>query len=246
MKMREPREPREPRQPRDPYAPLKEGAWREVAQIDERLDRGDIDEQDWFDAMSALVTPAYLAAQTPWQGSGKSGTARDWTYSRSLVADAIDRAGSFLDVGCANGYLLETLPAWTRHELDVYGLDISAKLAALARHRLPELAQHINVGNALSWQSGQRFAYVRMNLDYVPAHRRRQLFENLLAQADRVIVGVFNEQLEERPTEQLVRSWGYAIAGRSERLNLRKPQMDYRVLWVDSDLRASPISEEGS
>lgn len=118
-------------------------AWREVADLDDRLDRGEIDDQTWFDAICELVTPAYLAAQTPWSGSGKSGTAKDWGSSRSHIAHSIDRPGSFLDVGCANGYMLECL-------------------------------------------------------------------------------------------------------GRSERANLRKPQIDYRVLWVDNERRTSPISEEGS
>ncbi len=103
----------------------------------------------------------------------------------------------------------------------------------------------MDVGNALTWQSGRRFDYARTNLDYVPPLRRRQLVENVLAQADRVIIGVFNEQLDERPTEVLVQSWGYRIAGRSERANLHKPQIDYRVLWVDGDRRQSPIGEEG-
>jgi len=49
-----------------------------------------------------------------------------------------------------------------------------------------------------------------------------------------------------RDTEDLVRSWGYRIAGRSERANLRKPEIDYRVFWVDSEDRPSPISEERS
>ncbi len=231
---------------RDPYAPLKERAWREVADIDAQLERGEIDEQQWFDAMARMVTEPYLDAQTPWAGSGKSGTSNDWEYSRSHVAHAIDRPGSFLDVGCANGYMLECLPRWSSHALDLYGLDISAALVARARQRVPDVADHLAVGNALFWQSGRRFDYVRTNLDYAPANRRRNLFENLLAQADRVIVGVFNEQLESRPTEDMVRSWGYEIAGRSERLNLRKPQIDYRVMWVDSDRRPSPISEEGS
>jgi len=231
---------------RDPYAPLKEAAWREVADLDGRLERGEIDEQAWFDAMSALVTPAYLAAQTPWAGSGTSGTAKDWEYSRSVVAHAIDRPGSFLDVGCANGYMLECLPRWTTYALELYGLDISPALLARAKQRMPQMAQNLFVGIVLIWQSGQRFDYARTNIDYVPAHRRRELLENLLAQADRVIVGVFNEEIEARPTEELVQSWGYRICGRSERANLRKPQIDYRVLWVDSERRISPISEEGS
>lgn len=224
---------------RDPYAPLKERAWREVAHFDELLERGEISEAEWFAAMSEMVTQPYLDADdaTPWLGSGKSGTSADWEYSRSHIAHALDRPGTFLDVGCANGYMLECLPRWTNHQLELYGLDISPRLVDAARQRLPGSAGHITVGNALTWQSGVRFDFARTNLDYVPAHRQHELVENLLAQTGRLIIGVFNEQLDERPTEQTIRSWGFAIAGRSERLNLRKPQVDYRVLWIDSEER---------
>ena len=142
--------------------------------------------------------------------------------------------------------MLERLPRWTTYALDRYGVDISPALVARARQRLPDLAGHLSVGNALTWQSERRFDYIRTNLDYAPSNRTRALFENLLAQTDRLIVGVFNEQSGERPTEQMVASWGYRVAGRSERLNVRKPEVDYRVFWVDSERRPSPLSEEGS
>jgi hypothetical protein len=222
---------------RDPYAPLKERAWREVADVDDRLERGEIDEQQWFDAMSELVTEPYLAAETPWQGSGKSGTSEDWEYSRSHISHAIDHGGTFLDVGCANAYLMECLPRWTPHQIEPFGLDISPQLVARARSRLPDWSARFYVGNALTWQSPERFDYVRTNLDYAPAQRRRQLFENLLAQTDRLIVGVFNEHFDERQTQRLVEGWGYRIAGRSERANRHKPEMDYCVFWVDSEER---------
>jgi hypothetical protein len=85
----------------DPFAPLKDSAWREIEAIDERLARGEIDEGQWHREIEALAVPAYLEAKTPWQQSGKSGSAADWEWSRSLIADAIDRDGTFLDIGCA-------------------------------------------------------------------------------------------------------------------------------------------------
>ena len=42
----------------DPFAPLKEGAWREVQDIDRRLASGEIDEEQWHREMAALVVPA--------------------------------------------------------------------------------------------------------------------------------------------------------------------------------------------
>ncbi len=223
--------------PADPYGPLKDNAWRETAEIDGRLDRGEIDEATWHAEMARLVVPAYLAAETPWQGSGKQGSADDWEYARSHIAHAIDRAGSFLDVGCANGYLLECLPRWTPHAVDRYGLDIAPELVELAQGRLPDLGDHLSVGNALDWQPRRRFTYVRTGLDYVPRHRRRELVERLLRYCDRLVIGVFNEETDARPTETLLRAWGFRVAGRSERANPKKPGMDYRVLWIDRAAR---------
>ncbi len=222
----------------DPYAPLKERAWREVAEIDARLERGELDEEGWHAEMERLVVPAYLRADTPWGGSGRSGTAEDWEYSweysRSHIAHAIDRDGSFLDVGCANGYLVECLPRWTAHAIDPYGLDIAPELVELAGRRLPAWAGRFFVGNALHWKPPQRFTFVRTGLEYVPRHRRRRLVEHLLSFCDRLIVGVFNEEVEARPTEEEIVSWGYRVAGRSERAHRTKPAIDYRVLWIDS------------
>lgn len=217
----------------DPYASLKDVAWREIAEIDARLEHGEIDEDVWHAEMAALIVPAYLAATTPWEGSGKQGSAEDWEHARSHVADAIDHDGSFLDIGCANGYLLECLPRWTAHAIDRYGLDIAPELVALARERLPELAERLFVGNALQWEPPHRFTYFRTGLEYVPRHRRRELVGRLLERCDRLIVGVFNEEGNGRPTEELLRSWGHSIAGRSDRPNRGKPGTEYRVLWID-------------
>ena len=178
--------------------------------------------------------PAYLAARTPWEQSGKSGTAEDWEYARSHVAHAVDRDGAFLDVGCASGYLMECLPRWTTFAVEPYGLDIAPELAALARRRLPHWADRIWAGNALTWEPPRRFRYVRTGLEYVPPRRRRELVERLLARCERLVIGVFNEHESERTTEELVRSWGLRIAGRSERAHRRKPGMEYRVLWLDA------------
>jgi SAM-dependent methyltransferase len=218
----------------DPYAHLKEGKWREAADIDARLARKEIDEEQWHREWQELVVPAYLAAETPWEQSGKSGTAADWEWSRSHVAFAIDRDGSFLDVGCASGYLMECLPRWTGFAVEPYGLEIAPELAALARARLPNWAERIYVGNALSWNAPQRFTYVRSGLEYAPSSRQRELVERLLGSCERLIVGVFNEHESERTTEALLGSWGVAIAGRSVRPNRHKPGMEYRVLWIDA------------
>ena len=215
-------------------------AWREIAAIDERLDRGEIDEKQWYAEMAALVVPAYLAADTPWGQSGKSGDAARWMHARRPIVAAIDRSGAFLDVGCASGYLMESVAAWAAEDgvaIEPHGLDIAPELAELARRRLPHWADRVWTGNALSWRPPRRFDFVRTGLEYVPARRRRELVEHLLGDVceptGRLIIGVFNEERRTRATEELVESWGFAISGRVEAPR-REAGTVYRVLWIDA------------
>jgi SAM-dependent methyltransferase len=209
----------------------KERGWREVAAIDAAYAAGELGDAGWHDAMAALVVPAYLAAGTPEGGSGSSRDAAGWEYARSLIAAAVEPGQSFLDVGCANGRLMESLAAWAG--VEPYGLEISRELAELARRRLPHWADRIWVGNASGWTPPRRFDVVRTGVDYVPKPRRRALVEHLLGYCDRLVVGVHNEERDTRRLEEEVAGWGFAIAGRSERPHPH-PQLAYRAFWVDA------------
>jgi SAM-dependent methyltransferase len=217
-----------------------ERGWRELAVIDEALERGEIDEDGWHEAVARIVVPAYLAGETPWQQSGKSGDLAGWEKGRRPVMAAVDRDGTFLDVGCANGFLMESVRTWggeRGHDLEPYGLEIMPELAELARRRLPQWADRVFVGNARDWIPPRRFDYVRTGLDYVPPTRRCELVEHLLGHAvapgGRLIVGVFNEEKGVRRTEELLSSWGFEIAGRFEAEH-RDPRVVYRAVWVDA------------
>ncbi|HLI05470.1 MAG TPA: class I SAM-dependent methyltransferase [Ktedonobacteraceae bacterium] len=140
---------------------------------------------DWYEDYRRWVEKAYLAAETAWQQSGKSGNFEEWTRLRIPICECIERSGTFLDVGCANGFLLECLLAWTRLkgiEITPYGLDMSARLVELARERLPQFPDHLFVGNALDWQPPVRFDYVRTSIEYVPLNMRRDFLHRLLGE----------------------------------------------------------------
>lgn len=143
------------------------------------------DLQSWFADVKQALETAYIAASTPWQQSGKNGTFEDWIRLRIANIAPVQRSGTYLDIGCANGYLLECLVAWARLkgiEITPYGLDYSASLTALAQHRLQSYASNIYVGNAWNWIPPQRFDYVRTELDYVPRNYRKQFVERLLTE----------------------------------------------------------------
>lgn len=231
--------------PELPIELAKNRGWPLLERLNRALEAGAIDEAAWYDEINAVVVPAYLAGGNPAAQSGSSGDIADWAYKRGLIAEAVDRGGSFLDVGCASGYLMETLAGWCRergHAIEPYGLDIAPELAELARRRLPRWADRIFVGNAIDWVPPRRFDFVRTGLEYVPPARQRDLIERLLgdvvAPGGRLIIGVYNEERDAtRPgpaEEERVASWGWRIAGRAERPHLRDERLVYRVLWIDA------------
>jgi SAM-dependent methyltransferase len=227
-----------------PIELAKNQAWPLLERLNRALETGEINEAEWYREINAVVVPAYLAGDGPAAQSGSASGVAGWAHRRGLIADAVDRDGSFLDVGCASGYLMETLVGWCRergHSVEPYGLDIAPELAELARRRLPSWADRIFVGNAIDWLPPRRFDFVRTGLEYVPPPRQRDLVERLLrdlvAPGGRLIIGVYSEERDATrlgPAEEdRVASWGWRIAGRAERAHRRDNRLVYRVFWID-------------
>ena len=137
----------------------------------------------WFLTVKKTLEDAYLAHKEPWRQSGMSGPMERWTTLRKPVTDCVDRSGSFLDIGCANGFLLECCIRWTAERnirIEPYGLDISEKLIELAKQRLPQYRDNFFTGNAFTWLPPMRFDFVRTELVYVPAELEKQYISFLL------------------------------------------------------------------
>jgi trans-aconitate methyltransferase len=117
---------------------------------------------------------------------------------RRPIAAAIDRDGDLLDVGCANGHLLECLVDWTGddgHRIVPYGLDVSAALVARARERLTRWSNHLFVGDVRTWSPPRRFDFVRSVLVYVSEAEQPALVARLLTE------------------HALLGRWGHSVVG---------------------------------
>ena len=137
----------------------------------------------YYDGLRNLLEGPYLSGTDVRAQSGFSGDEARWERARRIITAAVDRDGSFLDVGCANGLLMESIEAWCAEEgFDVatHGLDLSAALCGLARQRLPAHASRIHVGNAMTWDPPQRYDFLRTELGYVPPGRERAYVDRLL------------------------------------------------------------------
>lgn len=157
---------------------------------------GTIDDAEWQHRVTDALARAYLRDGDPRWQSGFDGDPALWREARELILQAVPRDGSLLDVGCANGHLMECLAAWASErgrELSLYGLELNPALANVARDRLPSLADRIFTGNVSDWVPPHAFTYVRTGLEYVPAGREPQLvvriFGQMIEDDGRVIVG---------------------------------------------------------
>ncbi|MGH7714291.1 MAG: class I SAM-dependent methyltransferase [Gemmatimonadaceae bacterium] len=155
-----------------------------------------INEASWQHRVTAALAAAYLQDDDPRWQSGFDGDSGLWREARELILDVVDRDGSFLDVGCATGHLIECLAAWSRargRHLLLYGLELNRDLLLAAQRRLPDMADRIFEGNAVDWAPSHGFTFVRTGLEYVPPSRESflvtRLLRDLVEPGGRLIIG---------------------------------------------------------
>jgi SAM-dependent methyltransferase len=183
----------------------------------------------------------YLKAPDAYGQSGFHGDAARWEALRRPVTKAVDRDGSFLDIGCANGLLLESALGWAAsdgHKVVPYGLDHSEALVELARVRLEGKGGELFVGDAQTWAPPRRFDFVRTELVYVSGADRRSYTERLvsefLAPRGRLIVASYGTRggiPAAEPVGELLRSWGFEVEGATEGTDPWSGKTLTRVAW---------------
>lgn len=139
---------------------------------------------EWDGRTAALLEAAYVAAGAGPRGSGSTDPSEgDWRAKRQHLAVPMDADGTWLDVGCANGHLLATLPAWAAERglhIRPHGLELLPRVADLARTLHPHLAGVIWTGSVMSWAPPYRFRYVTVLDDAVPPGHLDALVGRLL------------------------------------------------------------------
>jgi len=193
----------------------------------------------WFEEVRRTLEAGYLAHDDPIRQSGFSGGPDRWRRERGPILEAIDVDGDLLDVGCANGYLLECLVAWAAERgrrIVPYGVDLSEKFIDLARRRLPKHADHFWVANAWAWSPPRRFRFVYALLDSVPdesmgtyAHR---LLDRSVETGGRLIAGHYGSRSRGVPpldVAALLTADGLRVAGEAA----GGDPIITRFAWVD-------------
>lgn len=184
---------------------------------------------------------SYLRETDPVRQSGFGGGREGWRTERELVLDAVSDDGDFLDIGCANGYLLECLVTWgqERHvRLTPYGVDCGPQLIALAKKRLPQYASHFWVANAWEWIPPRTFRYVYSLYDCVPQELLptyiRRLVTRYVEQGGTLIMGAYGSDSKQEAARDIttdLAAAGLRVAGSSSRGALPVA----RVAWIRAE-----------
>ena len=212
------------------------------AELDAALKNGTISEEQWYEARKKATAEAYLSRDNPRAQSGHGGDEARWRYTRVvMILEAIHKDGAFIDVGCANGYLIKCLENWVQGSglnVEFYGVDLSDELVDFARKRLPDRADRFFAANAVTWAPPRRFDFVHAHeISYAPRHRERQFLEHLLedymSPGGRLIIGPWAMGRESNDLEERLASWGYEPTGWLLKSQGDDPGLTRKMIWID-------------
>ena len=165
---------------------------------------------------------AYLESGEPERQAGFSGGRERWVAERSPLIEAIDRDGSFLDVGCANGLLAQDVVAWTAergHSISPFGIDLGPGLVELARERVPE--GEFYVADLWTWEPDRQWTYVYSLLDLTPDELQCEWLRRLLGWIEpdgRLIIGSYGGRTPHNPPVDVagvLKDCGLGVVGES-------------------------------
>jgi len=178
---------------------------------------------DEFLADLRRLEESYLSSADPIVQSGFGGGLERWRNEREVILRAVDGDGDFLDIGCANGHLLECLCRWARTRgivLAPYGVDYGPRLVELARQRFSQQADHFWVANAWEWQPPRRFRYVYSLCDCVPrallGEYVGRLASRCIEPGGTLIIGAYGSRSRREPAFDVGRflcNGGHQLAG---------------------------------
>ena len=182
--------------------------------------------REFLEEIRALES-SYLASDDPREQSGFGGGPERWKVERGPILEAVQKSGTFLDVGCANGYLLECLVAWAATERGIrllpFGVDINPGLIAKATKRWPGVADHFWVANAWDFKPPRTFDFVYSLIDNVPEDfvlpYVTRLMDRMVTPGGRLILGAYgSKSRDSAPADvaKLLKRHRFPVIGESE------------------------------
>ena len=193
----------------------------------------------YFQEGERITRDYYLAdPNNPYRQSGKTGGAEHWAVTRGCIAEAVDADGDYLDLGCANGLLLESLVGWCSergYTITPHGVDFIPELVELARQRLPAYADNFHVANAYYWVPPRRYRFVQLLLGTtVPPTDQRdfltRVLNEMVASPGRLIAAVYGlgDSATPEVAVETLEQLGFEVVGATACVSAS-------VAWIDKE-----------
>lgn len=155
------------------------------------------------------------------------------------MLDGVRGDGTFLDIGCANGLLMESVARWGAE--DGWALERTASTSHPGWPTWPDgasLTGPTASRSATRWggcrragstTSGPGSTTCRPGGHAYVGH----LLSRVVARGGRLIVGSFNEESDADALATEVEAWGFRVAGYTRRPH-RHPRLVYKAFWLDA------------
>lgn len=167
-----------------------------------------------------------------------------WEHMRRFIANAINKDGTILDIGCSNGFLLRCLQEWSKHKLIPYGIDRDLRLINQAKDLFPLYRDNFYVMDVRQLEDLAKFRFPAMfdfiywnvwnNWEFFEPSEIKVLKKILKAVSDkgRLILGFYDGGKEEiiKKTNRL-KTLGFEITGIME--NPVTEGGGEMIAWVD-------------
>ena len=138
------------------------------------------------------------------EGCSFTGTFEAWQKRKTFISKAIDKNGSFLDVGCGNGFLLRCLQEWSAYNIDPFGIDINENYITQAKQLFTSCSDHFEDLDIASIEAIYKvlpasYDFVYYSRDWTAGDigiRDKDLIEKLIKltkSGGRTIVGFYGE-----------------------------------------------------
>lgn len=164
-----------------------------------------------------------------------------WESRRRFIAKVINKNGTILDIGCANGFFLKCLQKWTAYKLIPYGIDYNKKCIREAMNLFPLYADNFIFANVLELQNIlkqsylNKFDFVYWNIwDPWEFENQREIESlklalKIVSAEGRLILGFYqSEKNKERKIEKLKKIIGLRPSGL-----IKSDSGDEVVVWFD-------------
>lgn len=124
-----------------------------------------------------------------------------WEQMRHFISLTINKSGTFLDLGCANGFLLKCLQEWSNHDIVPYGVDFRPEYISDAKNIFPMHTNNfktdlIKSGSTLPQNFPEKFDFIYwatwLNLDSNKYQYFIKSLKNLVKPRGRLIIGFYD------------------------------------------------------